>query len=99
MAPHELRFLLGNAYTRFYVRPSFLANYLRLSTPAVRRAVHALDARIDRVQARRPDAHAARGNTLGANPATPAGTSAVTLATSHRAEPTSSAKRTEATWS
>jgi hypothetical protein len=98
MAPHELRFLLGNAYTRFYVRPSFLANYLRLSTPAVRRAVRALDARIDRVQPRRPDAVAPRGNTRKANPSTPAGTGAVTLASSHRTEPTSSAKRTEPTW-
>jgi anaerobic magnesium-protoporphyrin IX monomethyl ester cyclase len=26
----ELQFLLGAAYTRFYVRPSYLANYLRL---------------------------------------------------------------------
>jgi anaerobic magnesium-protoporphyrin IX monomethyl ester cyclase len=27
----ELRFLLGAAYTRFYVRPSYLANYLRVA--------------------------------------------------------------------
>jgi magnesium-protoporphyrin IX monomethyl ester (oxidative) cyclase len=54
IAQQDLRFLLGSAYTRFYVRPSFLANYLRLSTPGVRRAVRALDARIDRVQAHRP---------------------------------------------
>ena len=98
MAQDELRFLLGNAYTRFYMRPSFLANYLRLSTPAVRRAVRALDARIDRVQPRRPDALAARGSTRKANPSTPAGTGAVTLASSLRTEPTSSAKRTEPTW-
>ena len=32
----ELRSLLGSAYTRFYMRPSFLANYLRLSAPGVR---------------------------------------------------------------
>jgi len=39
IAQAELRFLLGSAYTRFYMRPSFVANYLRLSTPGVRRAV------------------------------------------------------------
>ena len=98
LAQDELRSLLANAYTRFYMRPSFLANYFRLSIPAVRRAVRALDARIDRVQARRPDAHAARGHTLRANPATPAGTDALTLATFHRTAPTSPAKRTGATW-
>lgn len=48
----ELRFLLGNAYTRFYVRPSFLANYLRISTPQLRQAIRALDARVERRQAR-----------------------------------------------
>jgi len=98
LAQDELRSLLGNAYTRFYMRPSFLANYFRLSIPAVRGAVRALHARIDRVQARRPDAHAARGHTLRANPATPAGTDALTLATFHRTAPTSPAKRTGATW-
>jgi len=44
----ELRFLLGSAYTRFYVRPSFLANYLRISTPGVRAVVDALDVRVER---------------------------------------------------
>ena len=32
----ELRFLLGAAYTRFYMRPSYLANYLRLRGKAHR---------------------------------------------------------------
>jgi len=98
MAQDELRFLLGSAYTRFYMRPSFLANYLRLSTPGVRRAVRALDARVDRAQAHRPGTHAARSNTLRANPTTTDGTSVVRPATFHRAEPTSPAKHTEATW-
>ena len=29
----ELQFLLGAAYTRFYMRPSYLANYLRIAAP------------------------------------------------------------------
>jgi radical SAM superfamily enzyme YgiQ (UPF0313 family) len=49
----ELRFLLGSAYTRFYMRPSFLANYLRISTPGARALVDALDARVERWHARR----------------------------------------------
>lgn len=49
----ELQYLLGLAYTRFYMRPSFLANYLRISTPALRALVEALDSRVERRQARR----------------------------------------------
>jgi anaerobic magnesium-protoporphyrin IX monomethyl ester cyclase len=49
----ELRFLLGSAYTRFYMRPSFLANYLRIATPGLRALVDALDARVERWHARR----------------------------------------------
>jgi radical SAM superfamily enzyme YgiQ (UPF0313 family) len=49
----ELRILLGSAYTRFYMRPSFLANYLRISTPAARALVDALDAWVERWHARR----------------------------------------------
>jgi radical SAM superfamily enzyme YgiQ (UPF0313 family) len=30
LTTEELRFLLGAAYTRFYMRPSYLANYLRV---------------------------------------------------------------------
>jgi anaerobic magnesium-protoporphyrin IX monomethyl ester cyclase len=30
LSPRELRFLLGAAYTRFYVRPSYLTKFLRL---------------------------------------------------------------------
>lgn len=48
LTPEELRFLLGAAYTRFYMRPSYLANYLRMG--GTRRAlVSRLD---DRVAAR-----------------------------------------------
>ena len=49
----ELTDLLGDAYTRFYMRPSFLANYLRISGPRLRSLVRALDARVERRHARR----------------------------------------------
>jgi radical SAM superfamily enzyme YgiQ (UPF0313 family) len=48
----DLRLLLGSAYTRFYVRPSFLTNYLRITAPAVRACVRSLDARVERRQRR-----------------------------------------------
>jgi hypothetical protein len=49
----DLRLLLGNAYTRFYVRPSFVTNYLRITAPAARAIVRSLDARVERRHARR----------------------------------------------
>jgi radical SAM superfamily enzyme YgiQ (UPF0313 family) len=48
----ELLFLLGSAYTQFYIRPSFLANYLRIGTPGVHAMVESLDARVRRRHAR-----------------------------------------------
>jgi radical SAM superfamily enzyme YgiQ (UPF0313 family) len=98
MAQGELRFLLGSAYTRFYMRPSFLANYLRLSTPGVRRAVRALDARVDRVQAHRLAPHAVGAKSLGADPATTEELRGTMPGTRHRTGPTSPAKHPEATW-
>jgi anaerobic magnesium-protoporphyrin IX monomethyl ester cyclase len=56
----ELKYLLGAAYTRFYMRPSYLANYLRLSTPGVQRFVTRLDARVERLHARREESAMAR---------------------------------------
>ena len=53
LSHNELRFLLGSAYTRFYVRPSFLANYLQISAPRLRRVIKAMDARVERLHARR----------------------------------------------
>jgi radical SAM superfamily enzyme YgiQ (UPF0313 family) len=44
----ELRFLLGSAYTQFYMRPSFLTNYLRIGAPRARGLVNSLDARVRR---------------------------------------------------
>jgi radical SAM superfamily enzyme YgiQ (UPF0313 family) len=56
----ELMLLLGSAYTRFYVRPSFLATYLRISAPGMRQAVRALDARLERARERHEAAHPER---------------------------------------
>ena len=44
----ELTFLLGNAYTRYYIRPSFLTNYLRIESPRVRALIESLDAPVRR---------------------------------------------------
>ncbi len=52
----ELRFLLGSAYTRFYMRPSFVANYLRITAPRVRRVVARLDTHVERRHGRRETA-------------------------------------------
>ena len=38
LSADELRFLLGAAYTRFYVRPSYLAHFLRLRGRGLRAA-------------------------------------------------------------
>jgi radical SAM superfamily enzyme YgiQ (UPF0313 family) len=42
LSTDELKYLLGAAYTRFYMRPSYLANYLRLQGSA-RQAVTRFD--------------------------------------------------------
>jgi radical SAM superfamily enzyme YgiQ (UPF0313 family) len=60
LSADELRRLLGSAYTRFYIRPSFLANYLRISTPALHRVVRSLDRRVERRHARQQEALIAR---------------------------------------
>lgn len=44
----ELRFLLGTAYSRFYMRPSFLANYLGVRRSWARDMVGTLDRRVSR---------------------------------------------------
>jgi radical SAM superfamily enzyme YgiQ (UPF0313 family) len=49
----QLMDLLGRAYTAFYMRPSFLANYLRITAPGVRRAIAAADRWVERRQLRR----------------------------------------------
>ena len=49
----ELTFLLRNAYTQFYVRPSFLTNYLRIGAPRVGALVESLDVHVRRRHARK----------------------------------------------
>ena len=56
----ELKFLLGSAYTRFYVRPSFVANYLRITARPVRRVVARLDTHVERRHGRQENAHLER---------------------------------------
>jgi radical SAM superfamily enzyme YgiQ (UPF0313 family) len=48
----ELRFLLGVAYKRFYMRPSFVANVLQIQNTAVREWVSLLDRRANNRHAR-----------------------------------------------
>src|SRR5437588_437559 len=43
----ELLFLLGAAYTRFYMRPSYLANFLKIQNTAVREWVSRMDRRVN----------------------------------------------------
>ncbi len=47
LSHHELRFLLGAAYKRFYVRPSYLANFLKIQNTAVRKWVSRMDRRVN----------------------------------------------------
>ena len=42
----QLHFLLGAAYTRFYMRPSYLANYLRIGGERTRTLVNRLDRQV-----------------------------------------------------
>jgi len=41
----ELRFLLGASYARFYGRPSWGADYLRINQPSIRRWISRMDAK------------------------------------------------------
>src|SRR5437762_323895 len=43
----ELRFLLGAAYCRFYMRPSYLANFLKIQNTAIREWVSRMDRRVN----------------------------------------------------
>jgi hypothetical protein len=52
LRPAELRFLLGAAYTRFYMRPSWLANWAQIDAKPVRSVVRRMDARVARRHAR-----------------------------------------------
>ncbi len=52
LTDRELRFLLGAAYTRFYMRPSYLANFLKIQNGAVREWVSRMDRRVNERHAR-----------------------------------------------
>ena len=45
LTAHELQYLLGSAYKRFYIRPSYLANFLKIQNPSIRRWIGRLDQR------------------------------------------------------
>jgi len=62
LSARELRFLLGAAYTRFYVRPSYLTNFLRLGG-RTRRAAQRFDSGVRAQQERRERAVMARAVT------------------------------------
>jgi anaerobic magnesium-protoporphyrin IX monomethyl ester cyclase len=47
LTERELKFLLGAAYTRFYVRPSYLANFLKIQNSVVRDWVTRMDRRVN----------------------------------------------------
>jgi radical SAM superfamily enzyme YgiQ (UPF0313 family) len=49
----ELRFLLGAAYARFYVRPTFLANLLGIQSAPIRQLLRKLDTRVFAHQSQR----------------------------------------------
>ena len=46
LTERELRFLLGAAYKRFYMRPSYLANFLKIQNTGVREWVRRMDQRV-----------------------------------------------------
>ena len=52
LTDRELRFLLGAAYTRFYMRPSYLANFLKIQNTVVREWVSRMDRRVNERHAR-----------------------------------------------
>ena len=52
LTTHELQYLLGAAYKRFYMRPSYLANFLKIQNQAVRDWVSRMDERVNDRHAR-----------------------------------------------
>lgn len=60
LTSRELRFLLGAAYTRFYMRPSYLANYLEIQNAGVREWVTRLDRRVSDRHTRKEIANVSR---------------------------------------
>jgi anaerobic magnesium-protoporphyrin IX monomethyl ester cyclase len=52
LTERELKFLLGAAYKRFYMRPSYLANFLKIQNGAIREWVDRMDRRVNERHAR-----------------------------------------------
>src|ERR1700674_1323024 len=52
LTEREMRFLLAAAYKRFYMRPSYLANFLKIQNTAVREWVSRMDRRVNDRHAR-----------------------------------------------
>jgi anaerobic magnesium-protoporphyrin IX monomethyl ester cyclase len=47
LTAHELKFLLGAAYRRFYMRPSYLANFLKIQNTVINEWVSRMDQRVN----------------------------------------------------
>ena len=60
LTERELRFLLGAAYKRFYMRPSYLANFLKIQNGAIREWVSRMDRRVNARHSREEIADIAR---------------------------------------
>src|SRR5579871_72121 len=60
LTTHELQYLLGAAYKRFYMRPSYLANFLKIQNQAVRDWVSRMDERVNERHSREEIADVSR---------------------------------------
>jgi tRNA pseudouridine(55) synthase len=60
MTAFELRYLLGTAYKRYYMRPSYLANFLKIQNGAIREWVGRMDQRVKEHHSREEIADVAR---------------------------------------
>jgi len=52
LSTFEMRYLLATAYKRFYMRPSYLANFLKIQNGAIREWVKRMDKRVNEHHAR-----------------------------------------------
>jgi anaerobic magnesium-protoporphyrin IX monomethyl ester cyclase len=60
LTARELKYLLGSAYKRYYMRPSYLANFLKIQNASVREWVTRMDVRVKERHAREEIADIAR---------------------------------------
>jgi radical SAM superfamily enzyme YgiQ (UPF0313 family) len=60
LTKRELEFLLGAAYKRYYMRPSYLANFLKIQNTAIREWVSRMDRRVNDRHSREEIADIAR---------------------------------------